>query len=214
MPSLSSQQYLQLVKQGWRRFGWTLFRPRCASCQACQPIRVPVETFKPDRSQRRVQKANQHTQLVIGEPKIDSARLDLYYRHHKHHAETKGWSEPDIENAIGHIASIVDGPFPIEEWAYYIEDQLVAISYIDVLSEGYSGIYFYHDPDYRKYSLGNWICLSMIDQAKQRGLPFIYLGYYIKDCRSMAYKGRFLPNQILADGQWIDNAEKFEDDNG
>jgi len=208
IPTLDSQMYLELLNQGWRRFGWMLFRPRCASCQACQPIRVLVDTFHPDRSQRRVQKSNSNTHLVIGPPEIDAARLDVYYRHHQHHAETKGWPAPNLDDAVSHIASIVDGPFPVQEWAYYIDGQLVAISYVDALADGYSGIYFYHDPDFRKLSLGNWICLSMIEQAKLDGLPYIYLGYYIKDCRSMEYKGKFAPNQVLTpDGAWINYLE-------
>jgi leucyl-tRNA---protein transferase len=206
IPNLTKAGYLQLVQQGWRRFGWTLFRPRCSACQACQPIRVPAESFRPDRSQRRVQKANANTKLIIGEPTIDSQRLDVYFRHHQHHAQQKGWSEPNLDDAMGHISSIVEGPFPVEEWAYYIDDRLVAISYVDALPEGYSGIYFYHDPDLRKLSLGTWICMSLIEEAKKRQLQFVYFGYYIKDCRSMAYKGRFVPNQVLAsNGQWVDH---------
>lgn len=205
---LTSQMYLELLNQGWRRFGWTLFRPRCASCQACQPIRILVDSFRPDRSQRRVQKANADTKLVISKPSIDAARLDLYHRHHQHHAETKGWPAPNRGDAVAHILSIVEGPFPVQEWAYYIDEQLVSLSYVDALADGYSGIYFYHDPELRKLSLGNWICISMIEQAKVDGLPYLYLGYYIKDCRSMEYKGKFAPNQVLTpDGTWINHLE-------
>ncbi len=197
-PTLNKSSYLQLLKSGWRRFGWMLFRPRCANCVACQPLRVLTDAFQPDRSQRRVQKANQDIRLVIGEPQIDDERMDLYYRHHQHHADTKGWPDPSEENAVSHIESIVEGPFPVEEWAYYIEDELVAISYIDALADGLSGIYFYHAPEHRKRSLGTWICLSLIEQAAVNKLPYVYLGYYIEDCRSMAYKGRFGPHEILS----------------
>jgi arginyl-tRNA--protein-N-Asp/Glu arginylyltransferase len=205
IPGLDMPYYWELVNKGWRRFGWTLFRPRCLGCQECQPLRVKVDLYQPDRSQRRVQKANAATKLVRGQPRVDSERLDIYFRHHQYHADTKGWTPPNLEDAIGHITSIIEGPFPVEEWAYYVDDKLVAISYIDVLIDGFSGIYFYHDPDYRKMSLGTWICLSLIEEAARQNLPYIYLGYYIKDCRSMAYKGKFLPNQVLKNGnQWED----------
>ena len=202
---LTSDEYRGLVQQGWRRFGHMLFRPRCPACTACQPIRVVVDAFRPDRNQRRVEKLNSETRLVIGAPQIDQARLDLYQRHHVHHAEQKGWPLPEMDHGHQHIASIIEGPLPVMEWAYYRDDRLVAISYIDDLRDGYSGIYFYHDPDYRKLSLGTWICLSLIRQAAGRHIPYIYLGYYIEGCRSMEYKGRFGPNQVLSpDGKWHD----------
>src|SRR6476659_8605767 len=81
IPGLDMPSYWELVNKGWRRFGWTLFRPRCLSCQECRPLRVVVDSYEPDRSQRRVQKANAQTRLVRGAPRIDSERLDLYYRH-------------------------------------------------------------------------------------------------------------------------------------
>jgi arginyl-tRNA--protein-N-Asp/Glu arginylyltransferase len=202
---LQRKEFSRLIKLGWRRFGHMLFRPRCPTCTACQPLRVIVDSFRPDRNQRRVQRANADTRLVISEPRIDEDRLDLYLRHHIHHADQKGWPVPDADHGLQHLKSIIDGPLPVSEWAYYVEEKLVAISYIDELTDGFSGIYFFHDPEFRKLSLGNWICLSLIAQAASRGLSFVYLGYYIGGCRSMEYKGSFAPNQILAeDGTWTD----------
>jgi arginine-tRNA-protein transferase len=206
--SLTQQEYLTLVRQGWRRFGAMLFRPRCPTCTACQPIRIIVDQFRPDRSQRRVARQNADTKLVIGEPTIDEGRMDLYLRHHEHHAHQKGWPSPTLDDAVGHMQSIVDGPLPVQEWAYYRDNKLVAISYIDELDEGFSGIYFYHDPDHRQLSLGTWICLSLIEEAGARKFPYVYMGYYIQGCRSMEYKARFVPNQVLvADGSWRDFLE-------
>jgi leucyl-tRNA---protein transferase len=205
VPGLTKDQYMELVRNGWRRFGHMLFRPRCPACTACQPIRTLVNEFKPDRSQRRVQKANRNTELRIIRPTLDRERMALYYRHHAHHAAQKGWPDPNIADGIQHCENIIDGPFPVEEWDYYVDDKLVAVSYIDHLEEGYSGIYFYHDPEFRDLSLGTWICLSLIEQAKLNGHPYVYFGYYIAGCRSMEYKGRFEPNQVLdADGEWKD----------
>lgn len=203
IPGLTSDRYFDMMRNGWRRFGHMLFKPRCASCTACQPIRVVVDRFRPDRSQRRVYKANEDTELVIGPPTIDDERIDLYWRHHAHHSEQKGWPEPDMGHGVQHMQNIIDGPIAVEEWAYYVAGKLVALSYIDHLREGYSGIYFFHDPEFRDRSLGNWICLSLMEQAKLNGLPYVYLGYFVDGCRSMEYKGRFEPNEVLgADGVW------------
>lgn len=202
---LTQDEYLALVQQGWRRFGQMLFRPRCPACMSCQPIRVLTESFRLDRSQRRVKKLNEDTTMVIGAPVIDDERVDLYYRHHQHHSDQKGWREPDEDRGFDHMQSIIGGPLAVLEFSYYRDNKLVAVSYIDDVGEGFSGIYFYHDPDYRKYSLGNWICISLIEEAARCGKPYVYLGYYIAGCRSMEYKGRFGPNQVLgSDGTWHD----------
>lgn len=204
VPTLTKQEYLALINQGWRRSGVVAFRPQCGSCTACQPIRILASAFEPDRSQRRVSKANTDTVLVISEPTLDDDRLRLYYDHHAHHARTKGWPRPKSDGGFEHITSIIEGAIPVEEWAYYIDGQLVAVSYIDHLEDGLSGIYFYHDPNSRRLSLGTWMCLSMIQEAAKNSLPYVYLGYYIKGCRSMEYKGRFNPHEILnGEGKWV-----------
>lgn len=200
-PALTQVAYGDLVRQGWRRFGGYLFRPQCPACTACRPIRVVVEKFEPDRSQRRVIKANSNTTLSIGEPVIDDERLELYHLHHAHHAEQKGWPFPTPDSGFDHIANLADGPIRVQEFSYRVDGKLVAISYIDDVGDGFSGVYFYHHPDYRHLSLGNWICLSLIKQAAVQQKPYVYLGYFIKNCRSMEYKGRFGPNEVLVNGE-------------
>src|SRR5690349_7512393 len=103
---LSKEEYLELINRRWRRFGYWLFRPECPSCQACQPIRVPVREYKPNRSQRRIIKTNSKLlKLVIGEPRTDEARINLYVDHHQHHSTTRGWRQTDIESALQGILS-------------------------------------------------------------------------------------------------------------
>src|SRR5882757_2677406 len=65
----SATEYMQRMKAGWRRFGHSLFKPQCPTCRKCQSVRVPVATFKPDRSQRRAAAANDgEVTLRIGTP--------------------------------------------------------------------------------------------------------------------------------------------------
>ncbi len=200
---MSRQDLQRRISQGWRRQGYMLFRPVCQTCQACQPIRVDVENFQPDRSQRRVIKANQDVELRIGPSKLSVDRMELYVLHHAHHAEQKGWKKCNLLTAANRIAFFMSAATDIEEWAYYLDGKLIAVSYIDVLDPGYSGVYFYHHPDFRQRSLGTWCILSLIEQAKKRNFPHVYLGYYIAGCRSMEYKGRFQPSEILSlDGSW------------
>lgn len=203
---LTPAEYLSLINQGWRRFGYWLFRPECPSCRACQPIRVPVREYKPNRSQRRIIKENSPLiKLVVGEPLTDETRVNLYLSHHLERAESRNWRPVDLESTLESILNFTVSPIPVQEWAYYLEDELVAIAYVDQLPDGYSGIYFYHSPAHRDLSLGNWICISMILRAKELGFPYVYFGYYVKGNISMEYKAAFAPNQILVeDGSWQD----------
>ena len=194
---MSQQEYQQRLDSGWRKFGAALFRPQCPSCVACQPIRILVSQFKPDRNQRRVAKANGTTRLEIGTASKTPEKVSLYMRHHQHHAEQKGWPEPHSDSIFD---TFQEGPIEIQEWRYFRDDKLTAVSYIDPLPQGLSGVYFFYDPDYRDLSPGTWIVLSLIEEAKRQNLPYVYLGYYVENCRSMEYKKRFKPHEILVPG--------------
>ena len=96
-------------------------------------------------------------------------------------------------------------PFRTEEWCYYLGKKLVGVGYVDDLPQGLSAIYFFYDPEERQRSLGTWNVLSLLDASAARGLPHLYLGYFVAGCRSMTYKSRFVPNQLLAkNGRWLD----------
>jgi arginine-tRNA-protein transferase len=206
MASIEPAEYMQRMLEGWRRFGRALFRPRCPICTACRPLRVAVEQFRPSRSQRRVCKMNEGVvELRIGKPSVTHAKLDLYDRYHAYQADHKGWPSHPAKDAAEYVGSFVDNPFPTQEWCYYVQKRLVGVGYVDNLPGGLSAMYFYYDPNERQHSLGTWNVLRIIQEAADRKLPHVYLGYYIAGSRSMAYKAGFTPNQLLGlDGQWHD----------
>ena len=197
-------EYQERLKQGWRRFGYSLFRPECPSCKMCRSLRVPVAGFRPDRSQRRAWAANHaDVSLTIGDPIVTREKLALYDKFHAFQHGSKGWPLHDPESPGAYIESFVDNPFPTEEWLYRVGDRLVGVGYVDRLPEGLSAIYFFHDPDERHRSLGTFNVLSIIRSVAERGLPHAYLGFYVEGCRSLEYKGRFRPNEALdAEGAW------------
>jgi leucyl-tRNA---protein transferase len=201
---LSPAEYRERLEQGWRRFGGNVFRPRCPACTACRSLRVDVAGFRPNRSQRRVRKANEGViRVQIGRPSVSPAKLELYDRYHAYQAEAKDWPWHDSKDAEGYISSFVANPFPIQEWRYFKGRKLVGVGYVDDLPAALSAIYFFYDPDSRQHSLGTWNVLSVIDYAKTRHIPFVYLGYYVAGCRSMEYKAKFAPNQVREpDGKW------------
>jgi arginine-tRNA-protein transferase len=206
MSEITAAEYGERMVRGWRRFGAMLFRPRCARCTACQPIRVCVDSFRPNRSQRRAWKVNDgQIELRVGTPSATRAKLNLYDRYHAFQADAKGWPQHPARDAAAYVSSFVNNPFPTQEWCYFLDGGLVGVGYVDNLPVGLSGIYFFYDPALRERSLGTWNVLKLIEATAQRRLPHLYLGYYVAGCRSMAYKKGFIPNQILgADGTWQD----------
>ncbi len=222
--ALTPAEYLQRIYEGWRHFGTVLFRPVCEACQACQAIRISVADFRPDRSQKRVRKLNKGAvELRIGRPMVTQAKLDLYDRFHDFQSEAKGWPGHTTRYVEAYVSAFVDQPFAVEEWCYYLDNRLVGVGYVDhlpsvaanatgrisleivdqPLAGGLSAIYFVYEPEERGRSLGTWNVLCCIAEARRRGLPYVYLGYYVEGCRSMAYKNRFEPNQLRQpDGTW------------
>ena len=200
-PRLTTAQYAQRLQEGWRRFGPVVFRPECPECRKCQSLRVPVREFRPSRSQRRAWERNEGEIAVgIGAPVIEPERLKLSARFHEHGRRTKGWPPPTEEESRLNLYTA--NPFPTEEWTYWINGTLVGIGYVDALPEGLSGIYFVHAPEEHRRSLGTFNILKMIDAARQRDLPHVYLGYYVEGCRSLEYKAKFRPHEVLNGGQW------------
>jgi leucyl-tRNA---protein transferase len=200
VPDFRPADYMQRLQQGWRRFGYAIFRPECPSCRMCQSLRVPVATFRPNPSQRRAWKRNQGEVTVrVGAPSLSPERLDLWARFHRHGHETKGWPA----RAGGDPGMMLQNPFRTEEWTYYVGKRLIAVAYVDALPEALSAIYCYYDPTEVARSPGTFNILSLLDSARERGLPHVYLGYYVAGCRSLEYKRRFRPNEVLRpDGTW------------
>jgi leucyl-tRNA---protein transferase len=201
---LSAEEYLQRMKEGWRRFGHTMFHPLCPSCRACQSLRVPVDAFRPNRSQRRCGKLNRDdVELRIGEPSVTRQKLKLYDRYHSFQSDAKGWPQHPAEDPGSYGESFVANPFVTEEWSYYFERRLVGVGYVDVLPEAMSAIYFFYEPQLRERSPGTWNVLCILEEARRRRLQHVYLGYFVAGCASLEYKANFRPNEVLGpDGAW------------
>lgn len=203
--SLNHAEYMERMAAGWRRFGHMLFKPNCPGCQACQSLRVPIESFSPNRSQRRAAARNdKEIELRIGAPDASRDKLDLYDRYHRFQADVKDWPVHYPKDVASYLESFVNNPFTTEEWRYFLNGKLIGIGYVDPLPKGLSAIYFFYDPEMKQRSLGTWNVLRILEEARRRRLPHVYLGYYVADCPSLAYKAHFTPNEILRpDGTWV-----------
>lgn len=202
--SMTAAEYERRMEQGWRRFGHTMFRPQCAACTACHSLRVDVVAFRLNRSQRRNRESNrQVVEMSIHKPGISAESLALYDRYHAEQSRTKGWPEHPQMDAVGYHESFVNQPFPVEEWHYTIRGRLVGVGIVDRLPGSLSAVYFFSEPTEQSRGLGTWNVLCTIERARSLGLAYVYLGYHVPECRSLAYKSNFVPNQTrLPSGEW------------
>lgn len=193
--------YRGLLRSGFRRFGMVVFRPACEGCAECVPLRVPVERFRPSRSQRRVIRRNRDVRVEVGPPLVDGERLDLHRAFHRERSARVGW-EPQEITEEEYSRTFLDNIVETLELSYRIEGRLAAVAYVDVGPEWLNSIYCFHHPDHRARSLGTFDVLMEIALARRLGIPHLYLGYHIAACRSMAYKAAFRPAEVLVQGAW------------
>ena len=199
---LSPAEYEDLMDRGWRKFGVTLFRPVCAHCEECRPLRIPTAEFTPNRSQQRTWRKNADLEVRYALPSADAARLDLYRRYQAAQTAAKGW--PDTERtATSYARQFVQNLLPSVEISLWEGNALRAVVITDITPNCVSGVYHFHDPDCRARGLGTYALLHMIELARRLGKPWVYFGYSVAGNASMAYKAHFRPHEILQpNGVW------------
>ena len=197
--SLTSARYEQLLSRGWRRFGRTLFRPKCNGCVECQSLRLDIPAFKPTKSQRKARNRNAAIELTVGPVTVTEEHVALYNAYHRDMHRRRQWPMREITED-DYYESFVDGDFPFaHEFQYRLRGKLVALGVVDMTGAVMSSIYFIHDPAIRDKSPGTMSVLREVDEGRRTGHGLLYMGYYIRDCGSMSYKNRFVPHQLLAD---------------
>ncbi|HLM76021.1 MAG TPA: arginyltransferase [Polyangiaceae bacterium] len=201
MLDMPAQELEPMLARGWRRFGPDYFRPACGACSACVPIRVPTASFKPSKSQRRALRSASGLRAVIGPPRIDDERLDLYHRWHSFRESAREWAPANIDRESYYLSFAFPHP-AVREIAYYDElagkrRKLVGVGICDETPNAWSAVYFYYDPTYARRSPGIANVAFQMKLAATRKRAHVYLGYLVGGCASMQYKGGFRPNERL-----------------
>ncbi|MBK8181424.1 MAG: arginyltransferase [Candidatus Competibacteraceae bacterium] len=191
--------YTQLAQLGFRRSGDHIYRPHCRDCVACRSLRIPVEQFQPNRSQRRIWDRNQDLAVQMIEAEFKEEHFDLYARYLGARHAGGGMDPANPENYWSFIASRWS---PTALGEFRRGQQLVAVAVIDRLDNGLSAVYTFFDSLEENRSLGTFAILWQIAEAKQLQLKWLYLGYWIEQCAKMAYKSRFKPHEIFAIEHW------------
>jgi len=197
---MSTELYSELSALGFRRSGQHYYRPHCEDCQACTPIRVHVNSFNPSRSQKRVLKKNIQldTQMMPADFHEDHYLIYEKYINERH---ADGDMYPPSREQ--YRSFLVNGHRGTQFIEFSQNKRVCGIAVCDQLSDGLSAIYTFFDPDYSHLSLGTYAVLWQLLEAKRRNLDYLYLGYFIKECRKMAYKNQYSPFEARINNQWI-----------
>ncbi|MCK0195686.1 arginyltransferase [Ancylobacter sp. 6x-1] len=199
-----------LTHGGFRRSQSIAYRPACEFCRACVSVRIPVADFRETRGFRRVRKENDD---LIGDMRgpVPTAEQYSLFRAYL-----------DSRHSDGGMADMT-----VLDYAMMVEDSHVrtrlieyrrrgpdtaingrgqgplhAVALTDILADGLSMVYSFYEPDAPARSLGTFLILDHVSKAREMGLPYVYLGYWVDGSPKMDYKRRFMPQERLAPHGW------------
>ncbi|MFA5493807.1 MAG: arginyltransferase [Porticoccaceae bacterium] len=192
--------YSQLTRLGFRRSGRYYYQPRCQSCNACVSARIPVAEFHPSRQQRRCLQRNSDLDIEVKAQVDTGEHYRLYDRYIKQRHKDGDMFPPSREQYLDFLGNGIDITRFIE---FRLAGKLVGCTVLDQLEDGFSAIYTYYAPDSGQRSIGTLAVLTLVSQALELQLPYVYLGFWIKNCDKMAYKSRFRPLELLVGDRWL-----------
>lgn len=207
---LDQNTYTFLVENGFRRSGAHVYKPFCHQCNSCIAMRLDVNRFKPKRTQKRCQKNNQYLSVETIPARFVQEHYQLYEAYLKGRHLGGGMDDTSEDKYTD---------FLISDWSktefveFRDDEKLVAVAVTDILLDGLSAVYtfFTPEPSYQKNSLGVNAILWQIEEAKRRGMQWLYLGYWIPQNRKMSYKNQYQPAEYYWDGHWHLNPPYYHD---
>ncbi|MGH6943881.1 MAG: arginyltransferase [Geminicoccaceae bacterium] len=198
--SAADRRHDQLMLAGFRRSQGLAYRPVCPGCQACVPVRIPVAAFRLTRPWRRILRRNADLAAAERRAVATKEQFALFRRYLAgRHAES-GMAVMEWDD---YRVMIDDSPVDslLIEWRR-ADGSLIAASLTDRCASGLSGVYKFFEPEEPHRSLGTQIILWHVQRAREIGLPYVYLGYWIAGSPKMAYKARFHPLEHLTPAGW------------
>lgn len=193
--------YEYLLSLGFRRSGDHVYRPHCPTCRACVPVRIPVSEFKPRRSQRRCWKRNTGgLEIDIKRAVFEQEHFELYKSYTATRHEEGGMAEADEERYLEFLTTHWCNTEFVE---FRRNGRLMAVAVTDQLPHSLSAVYTFFDPFLSAYSPGVLSILWQVEEAKRRGYPHLYLGYWINESDKMRYKEEYRPLEAWDGSDWV-----------
>jgi len=202
--------YHDFLDAGFRRSGKVIYQPTCRGCRQCLSLRVLVDRFQPNKSQRRCARGNADLVIEQGAPVATDEKFALYRRYvTQWHGKLPGDDSAGSANDREAFESFLyDSPVDTIEFTYRDRaGRLLAVGLCDRARLSLSSVYFYFDPPDAHRGLGTFGAIHELSVARAMNIPFYYLGFWVRGCSAMSYKANFRPHQVLLpDGRWCDDA--------
>ncbi len=196
---MNREVYSHLSELGFRRSGSHLYRPHCTYCKSCVPARVAVSAFQPTKQQKRTWRRNEDLTVQSSDQIKSDEHYALYESYITHVHFDGDMFPPSRDQYQSFLTAEWDSTVFYE---FRFDGKLVGVAVTDQIANGLSAVYTFYDPCLNKRSLGVFAVLWQIEKAKSLNLPYVYLGYWIKDCQKMNYKINYRPIELLINNNW------------
>lgn len=202
-----------LSQQGFRRSQNVLYRPSCSDCNACFSARINTRDFTPSRSQKRALRRNARFDRRATSPWATEEQYELFRTYLDSRHADGGMADMDV---FEFAAMIEETPIRsrVIEYMDPEANRLIGVSLTDVLNDGVSMVYSFYEPAMAASSLGTFMILDHINIAREAGLDYVYLGYWVPGSSKMDYKARFSALEVYHGGAWkpVDDPQAFSAD--
>ncbi len=196
---IGNAHYSQLIRHGMRRSGGYIYQPKCPDCTSCKSLRVPVQHFRPNRSQRRCWRRNHDLRIIQRPPAFVEDHFRLYRLYMSRRHPGSGMDDHDPDRYM---------EFLVCPWSdtVFLEirhgRELLGVAVSDRVADGLSAVYTFFHPDVPARSIGTFAILCQIEHARMNAMEYVYLGYWIAECAKMRYKADFRPCEVYDGGGW------------
>jgi len=202
------------LEQGFRRFNVVFYLQQCEGCSQCIPIRVPVKSFEPTKSQRAAWRKNQDMEISLTfdpEDFVTDEKAIMLREYNKYHnKDNKSYKPQTIDEAKNQLKLMCCDFSGCANMEYRLDGRLVGVGVLDFAKKNagnYSAVssnYFYYEvsEEIKKRSIGVFSVLKEIELCKEMEIPDYYLGLYLPSCRKMNYKINYAPCELYLNGKW------------
>ncbi|HVV28242.1 MAG TPA: arginyltransferase [Rhizomicrobium sp.] len=189
-----------LTHSGFRRSQSIAYRPACEGCSACVSVRIKASQFEPSRNQKRIMRRSRD--LVRTEVAAEATREQFALLRTYLDSRHPGGGMSDM-GLFDYVAMVEETPVDTHIVEYRTPDgALTACALSDRLKDGLSMVYSFFHPGEDARSLGTYMILDHVLTAQALGLPYVYLGYWVRGSEKMDYKIRFRPLEALGQNGW------------